>query len=579
MKNILKPLLTQKAATMVEAAMVLGILISLIFGVVEFSRYYAVKAMMTRAVKKGLERAIRDEDFLIDPNAINAGTAESNDLRNRLQNAYRAIDREANSVPVNTKIYESITWSMFFGGTPTDLSKRIMILRPGDVGFYYKDRNHTEYETVPHPTSQFGVGGDFAQKMETEPVVVEMYGTIDFALPFLKNVPIQAEAIGYVEKIKRGIDGIKPQTYDIPTCGDSKFSPEIEACDNISATQQEGLPDNMKCDNYCKEHLRCGDNIINPYGSYEENCDYGRWWEWGPFTDLHNIFCDENCMAKNPPLSCKDYKVTGDEGCDVALENLCLGYRWRRDNNRLEPRDNKCREADDAGKLLPDGFACIELTPTNSPITCKAYKLPKCVGTLVPVACPGEDQRPGQQGRYRCAVCSGGPGACDREGLNNQECYKPENSSTGIGRLPGVGDDWYCSGCNQIVDVCNNGVLDDGAYEECDNTAAPWPATHRPIDNSEYCDWSCKIRPRCGEINHPEKGNGYVDGPIGDYVEQCEQEVWGVRQQLPGGMQCLNCKVTCPNDPSCLGGLKFIPSSDNDPTKGICDCPTLSGVT
>lgn len=536
--NFLKPRTKQleMGATMVEAALIMGVLVFFVLGVIEVGRYFTIKSLLQRAAKSGLELAIRHDDLLFEgtsPEGIQKLAQAHAEIQNRIAD---------NITGGGVKVFQGNSILGSIGGNAAEWPA--IVLRPGESGYYMKSGTQIQIE---HPTYENRTASDsMPSLLQSHPVLIEIDAAMPSIVPFLGTIPIRVQAIGMVEIPPVGIPGVPGQPDFIPPlCGNGIFEPDYEDCEYVG---QQGVDIKHECKLNCKKQPKCGNRILNPEAG--EECDRADPANTGGNScqdvAANNLtkrkWCNSQCRIYELP-KCGDNCLSPGEPCEV---------RWDTERNRTS-----------AG--LPSGYVCAKRSDTE----CIAHPLPQCDGLLIEITCP-----PNLIDQLRCFSCSGEGGNCAGKVVERSSPCHPESTSSLAGTK-------LCDGCHQVIDLCNDGILGNsqGTYvEECEPglglVTDPFGA---PIPDGKYCSQQCKVEDLCG--------NGRVDS--GEACDgSAEPFQWEGATDASGAAcdrfcTCVDCRIQRPDclDPNvtrCPANTRptIIPGSD--PVMCNC-CPTTEG--
>lgn len=194
----------QRGATMLEFAFVLPILVLMFFAIVDFSRYYAICAVLRAGASDGLNRARKIPNFDIDWR----NEADTSTDYQRFVQARNVILDETERTPFQTilssqaspsdAVLRDITMTdngLAGGSTPTTI-RSSAVLRPGECATI---SGHGVLCNGP-TTSTMPPG----QLMEKHPIRVVMFAEVRPFLPFIGTLLARGEAYGYREVIPQG---------------------------------------------------------------------------------------------------------------------------------------------------------------------------------------------------------------------------------------------------------------------------------------------------------------------------------------------------------------------------------------
>ena len=522
-------------AAIVEAALVIGLLITFLIAIMEVARFHAVKAWTQRAAKQGLELAIRHDDLLIDK------VGSEDPLVNA---AFEEVEHKVLSFPMGSAVLAKVISAL--GGTRNN---SCLVLRPGEGGEYEDPLDPGKFVAVEHPTYPKRVSGDkMMDLLRAHPILVEVNASMHSLLPFIGDIPIRVQAIGMAEIPPVGIEGLPGSPIPpLPQCGNGIWEPDFgEECEYKG---QLGVDLLYECKMDCKKQLKCGNGVLNREAG--EECDKANPSNTGGQTcaayfasgNPQRAGCNSQCLLYLYP-KCGNYCIDPGEPCDI--------YASKTDNTTIGTMagDEGCYKPRNAGLLTP----------------CRAAKIVDCPGgkNLVVIPCP-----PDSSPSWVCYECVGDGGACPPP-----DVFDPKSPCRPGSTSPLVDYPEYCDNCHRIVDLCGNGHLGDWPGEECEGSQK----VNGTMSPGEYCTASCKVASKCG--------NGKIDSG-----EQCDPgAAFDWTKMRFGGAPCdsnctcaTDCTVTRPNcdEPgrtNCPPSYEAKIKPASNPVSCLC-CPTMEGVT
>lgn len=192
----------EHGATMLEFAFVLPVLVLMFFAIVDFSRYYAVCAVLRAGASDGLNRARKIPNFDLNWNNLPSSSLEYD----RYVKSRRIILDETERTPFETILSAQASPSdaVLMDITTTDnglsggsgaptMVRSSAVLRPGDC-----------VDVAGHGTICNGPTGSTlspGQLMEKHPIRVIMFAEVRPFLPFIGTLLAKGEAYGYREVI------------------------------------------------------------------------------------------------------------------------------------------------------------------------------------------------------------------------------------------------------------------------------------------------------------------------------------------------------------------------------------------
>jgi uncharacterized repeat protein (TIGR03806 family) len=369
-------------------------------------------------------------------------------------------------------------------------------------------------------------------------------------------------------------------TTRLPVCGDGYQTPP-EQCEDGNVLDGDG------CTSSCVLEL-CGDGVVNNAGA--EDCE-------PPGTAL----CTDSCTTRlpvcgdgflTPPEACDDGNLSNGDGCSVACEievppacgdgNVDSGEQC--DDGNLTSGDG-CTAGcaiESCGDGVINNGGTEDCEPPGT-ATCTAscqLRVPLCGDGFQtpPEQCEDGNVLDGDGCTSSCVLELCGDGVVNNGGA--EDCEPPGTATCTSGcttRVPLCGDGLLTppeacddgntadgDGCTSdcVVEVCGDGVVNNGAFETCE---PPGTAT---------CSESCTSRePSCGDgyVTAPEEcddgnltsGDGCSDGCAFEYcgdglindsgAEDCEP---------PGTALCTDdCRT---RDPLCGDGHRTPPEQCED---------------
>jgi uncharacterized repeat protein (TIGR03806 family) len=364
-----------------------------------------------------------------------------------------------------------------------------------------------------------------------------------------------------------------------PVCGDG-FMTAPEACDDGNATSGDG------CSASCEVEV-CGDGVVNNGGL--ENCE-------PPGTAA----CDDDCTARSAvcgddfvtlPESCDDGNTLSGDGCasDCRLEFCGDGLVNDGGQEECEPPGTASCDDDCATRaaVCGDGFRtvpeqCEDGNTADGDGCTENCVLEYCGDGIVNDAGAEDCEPPGtatctSECRARLVTCGDGfvtpPEACDDGNtLDGDGC----TSDCTIEVPPACGDgqvdvDEECDdgnlvagdGCGPgcLLELCGDGVVNDGGVEDCDppNTATCAPDCTFRVSS---CGDGFRIAPEQCDDGNVVSGDGCTadcrvefcgDGVLNDGGEECEP---------PGTTTCTD---SCtPREAACGDGFITWPEACDD---------------
>jgi hypothetical protein len=216
----------QRGATMIEFALIIGILLLLVVGLIDIARYFTARALLNRAATFALAKAQIDPDFQIDlRTAMPATTPYTNFVKARLkiQNSALNLATLAINAPSTTPAMTQLNQFQFWDPIavlprPTYFSD-ILILLPGQHAIVVSSG-----EIIYHPTlcavgdgcayGDITAGTSFSQILLNHPVVVEARAEFRPLVPLLPtNLPLRIQVYGLFQKVS---SALYPPSRSIP---------------------------------------------------------------------------------------------------------------------------------------------------------------------------------------------------------------------------------------------------------------------------------------------------------------------------------------------------------------------------
>lgn len=522
-------------ATMVESAIVIAVLLVAVLGIMEVSRYYMTKATLQRAVKQGLELAIRHDALLINYNS--ADTAQ----KALLVEAYNQIKARASTKDV-TKSTSKLA-NVVDQAIPGVDAGPILVLRPGESGSYQSINGTTEIE-VDHPTHSAADSRPnevMADLLRTHPIMVEMNAAMPSILPFLGDMPIRVQALGMAEIPPVGIDGAPgDENFVAPQCGDGIFQGSFEQCEHVGQLGLNSVAHYCRGD--CRERHRCGNGQLDVVRNasnqivYEEQCDKANAYSTGAIAFEKE--CTDNCQLVDIP-PCGNQRIEEPEECDDGIQGP--------ENGLLE------------------GQVCVN---------CRKVRLPECAsGVYIQRPCG-----PNDLDRFVCYDCAGEDlGRCPDGDI---ALLGPDSPC-----LPGSGtvleETEWCNPCKGVQDRCNNGFLGDsngGYIEECEGDLLADGRLITDVYPTRFCSDTCQLVETCnnGRLDPGEECDGTIDGGFNP-----SGKTYGNGRACDRYCTCSNnCTIVrpdCLDVEQCPDNYRIAIIPNTDPVQCQC-CPTQEGA-
>lgn len=275
-------------AVMLEFALVVGAFVLLILGIIDFSRVFAAKALLTKGAQEGLNLAQKLEYVNVDTRTWADETADPGYLEDAKlagtanDGSYYRVIRAATALPLNSAVLStepnsfmemlkfSSTVSMGGGGSVSISDQYAALIRPGEkaqVASSYGTSSSSE--TIYHSTlctsdtsdpcttstgERLSSGGNYDAVLEQHPIEVHMRARVKMITPGLSDLVVSGVARGYREIVAKSSLPIP----DAPT-------PPIPPTTVGPWTDPGPCPDNNRdgcCDWWA---TRCG-NICCPLG-------------------------------------------------------------------------------------------------------------------------------------------------------------------------------------------------------------------------------------------------------------------------------------------------------------------------
>lgn len=271
---------SEDGIAMVEFALIVGVFLSFILGIVDFSRYYAVQALLTKGAQNGLILAKTLPDFAIDVDTLAAGDPQ----RDKFLAARQKIDDAAAAIAIGTMATRSNNDSAvkLVGGwnTYSDKFYETLILRPGDSMLFDKDENgqvSSGDKWIDHPTicsgysptcgvtqtqninsgvnsyvassSPRGTKDSIGALFAREPIVVEIHAKVRMIFPGFGTKDVVGRAVGYREIYVSDEMPLAPATP--PSSSGSSGPPPDDSSSSSSSSSSSGCicsPSQAQCD-------------------------------------------------------------------------------------------------------------------------------------------------------------------------------------------------------------------------------------------------------------------------------------------------------------------------------------------
>ncbi len=179
----------EKGATMIELALILVLFLAFIFAFIDFSRYFAVKATLTRGCQRGVNFASTQPTVNAEDNSYNL--------------LLPAIQAEALIAPKSTFFAQPSAYSQvmhkYARGTTDEPNSNVLVLRPGEVARRKDPSGNYFNVTYPITVPADALASTMQARLNNYPVYVEMTGTVYTTLPFLPDLTVRSSAFGYRE--------------------------------------------------------------------------------------------------------------------------------------------------------------------------------------------------------------------------------------------------------------------------------------------------------------------------------------------------------------------------------------------
>lgn len=203
---------SERGVSLVEFVLAFPIVAMLVFGIVDFARYYAVTGVLRAGAEQGINRARKIPNFDVAYN----GMDPSDSGYVRFTQARDVVLNEAESVPLSSLLSDEAHPS---GATlknitvtdnglnsiaaPPTVTRSAAVLRPGecaDVSGHGQVCNGPVASGVP-----------VSQLLQTYPIRVVLFAEIRPFLPFLGTMTARGEAYGQRENVPQGpVAGVVP---------------------------------------------------------------------------------------------------------------------------------------------------------------------------------------------------------------------------------------------------------------------------------------------------------------------------------------------------------------------------------
>jgi hypothetical protein len=262
---------TDRGVTMVEFALVLPLLMLLLIGIIDVSRYFAYQAILNKGAENGLNLALKVPNLDVD-----LALYQPTDLDyQRYQQARGLVIQSAVDVPMRT----------FFSDSSTDSIAKLVnysYIDPGastselDAGLIFpgqalatSDGATVAHKTFPNPpTAQTK-----EDLLKQHPIMVELRAEVRPLTPFMQPITLRARAMGYREEIPRG-----PLTGEFGLVDPVAGPPGSSSSSSSSSTNNLPVPSNEEtCDQnwlVCSNTGECPNvNFTPPFPPAQCPCD------------------------------------------------------------------------------------------------------------------------------------------------------------------------------------------------------------------------------------------------------------------------------------------------------------------
>ena len=222
---------SERGVSLVEFVLAFPIVIMLVFGIVDFARYYAVTGVLRAGAEQGINRARKIPNF----DMAYTGMDPSDAGYMRFTQARDVVLNEAESVPLSSFLSDEAhpTGATLKNITMTDnglnsiaapptVTRSAAVLRPGecaDVSGHGQVCNGPVASGVP-----------VSQLLQTYPIRVVLFAEIRPFLPFLGTMTARGEAYGQRENVPQGpVAGVVPQEEAFHGAPEAPLPPVLPA--------------------------------------------------------------------------------------------------------------------------------------------------------------------------------------------------------------------------------------------------------------------------------------------------------------------------------------------------------------
>lgn len=215
-----------KGASLVEAAIVIPIFLSLIIAFIDFVRYFGTYISQNYKVHQVLEVATK---IRMDIDLEQSSPELIDEFKRGIELALKKADGPVANL-WTTPFYQSssiqaVGFQLRFGAPlsePPPFTSQVALLRPGEEAFLINEDGEVTSENVDHPYRSASTGPptgleSWSSVLASYPLVVYSKTKFDFIVPFIPSQVITAIAVGYNHHKQAGTSQLSPFPYTSPT--------------------------------------------------------------------------------------------------------------------------------------------------------------------------------------------------------------------------------------------------------------------------------------------------------------------------------------------------------------------------
>jgi hypothetical protein len=237
--------LDSRGVSLIQFVFVFPVLFVVVVGIIDFSRFLAVQAVLQKGAESGANYATKIPNLDINIDGLQA-TDDDYKIYDLVR---KRVLKEAVRTPLSTLVGDigagntsaklvpfQYDDAQIVSGTPapTPFDWGAAVLRPGDR---VKDANGN---WVAHNTVPPDAGGHPPrtpeESMKTEPIVVIMQADVKMFLPFLGTIRATGQATAYRETIPRGPVGLQPGEVLVTTTSTTTSSSVFTMPSTVTTT-------------------------------------------------------------------------------------------------------------------------------------------------------------------------------------------------------------------------------------------------------------------------------------------------------------------------------------------------------